>query len=68
MAMGLEARVTVLEQSLQRLYDLDLRFGAYGEAVVGAETTPCNVSTTWTSGSAPASTPAIRPSKPSRSG
>lgn len=27
MAMGLEARVTVLEKSIQRLYDLDLQFG-----------------------------------------
>ena len=27
MAMGLEARVTVIEKSLQRLYDLDLQFG-----------------------------------------
>jgi alanine dehydrogenase len=28
MAMGLEARVTVIEKNLQRLYDLDLQFGA----------------------------------------
>ena len=28
MAMGLEARVTVLERNIQRLYDLDLQFGA----------------------------------------
>ena len=28
MAIGLEARVTVIEKSLQRLYDLDLQFGA----------------------------------------
>lgn len=28
MAMGLEARVTVIERSLQRLYELDLQFGA----------------------------------------
>jgi alanine dehydrogenase len=28
MAMGLEARVTVIEKSLQRLYELDLQFGA----------------------------------------
>ncbi len=27
MAMGLEARVTVIEKNLQRLYDLDLQFG-----------------------------------------
>jgi alanine dehydrogenase len=27
MAMGIEARVTVIEKSLPRLYDLDLRFG-----------------------------------------
>ena len=27
MAMGLEARVTVIEKSIQRLYDLDLQFG-----------------------------------------
>jgi alanine dehydrogenase len=28
MAMGLEAKVTVIEKSLRRLYDLDLQFGA----------------------------------------
>jgi alanine dehydrogenase len=28
MAMGLEASVTVIDKSLQRLYDLDMRFGA----------------------------------------
>lgn len=28
MAMGLEARVTIIEKSLQRLYDLDLQFGS----------------------------------------
>ena len=27
MAMGLEARVTVIEKNLQRLYDLDMQFG-----------------------------------------
>jgi alanine dehydrogenase len=28
MAMGMEARVTIIEKSLQRLYDLDLQFGS----------------------------------------
>ena len=28
MAMGMEARVTVIEKSIERLYDLDLQFGA----------------------------------------
>jgi alanine dehydrogenase len=28
MAMGMEARVTIIERSLQRLYDLDLQFGS----------------------------------------